>query len=160
MIRYPELIVNGHTHSGKTASILAAAMAHKEKTGHETIFVNDEDNLLQIAQRVLIAKGIDVSDENLDKEKAEAALRAGPHLTTPRALPRLLEKLNPTGEAGTNIAIFLDAPLMCAVEMNTFGAGNNGKRFRMGVNINDPLGETVKNYSIHAVSIQNYIMPQ
>lgn len=160
MIRYPELIVNGHTHSGKTASVLAAAMAHKAKTGYETIFVNDEDNLLQIAQRVLMASGIDVNADDVDKEKAEAVLRAGPHLTTPRALPKLLEKLNPTGEAGTTIAIFLDAPLMCAVEMNTYGAGNNGKRFRMGVNVNDPLGETVKNYSIHAVSIQNYIMPQ
>lgn len=161
MIRYPELIINGHTHSGKTASVLEAAIQfqHAASNGEIAVFVNDEENVASIANRILKREGFDVTDPDIDKAAASTALEKGPHVTTPNSLRLLLSKLNPTGEAGTKIAIFLDAPTMCAIEMNTYGAGNNGKRFRMGVNINDPLGETVKNYSIHAVSIQNYIMP-
>jgi hypothetical protein len=159
MIRYPELIVNGHTHSGKTASVLEAAIQHKERTGDETIFVNDEEGAHYIAQRILKRGGID--PQNLteeDKPRAEEMLRKGPHLVGPLQLAKLLAKLNPSGEAGTKIAIFLDAPGLCSLEMNN-SAGINGTRYRAGVSIQDPLAALVKNYSVHAASIQNYAMP-
>ncbi len=158
MIRYPELIVNGHTNSGKTASVLAAAIAHKAKTGEETIFVCDEENQIALAERVLIANGVDVHADKALTDHAIAVLRNGPCLSSPDGLQKLLAKLNPTGEAGTKIAVFLDAPALCSLELNTSGSGNNGKRFRVGVNINEPLATLLKNYSVHAASIQNYVM--
>lgn len=159
MIRYPALIINGHSHSGKTASILEAAMQHKEKTGEETIFVNNEDNMLCLAKRILRRAGFDTKDfQKVDKDQAEIVLRNGPHLVGPEHLGMLLLKLNPTGEAGTKIAIFLDTPGLCSMEMNN-SAGINGTRYRAGVSIQDPLATLVKNYTVHAASIQNYAMP-
>ena len=159
MIRYPELVVVGQVHGGKTEAVIEAAHNYRKATGNIAVVVNDEENETRLYERMLFGHRREKDRETMSPEDAKKLLKDAPDFCRTETLEAYLQKLNPSGEAGTQIAIFLDVPELCSLEMNTYGSGNNGKRFRMGVNINGPLGDVVKNYSVRAASIHNYIMP-
>lgn len=158
MIRYPELVVVGMTHSGKTESIINAAHNYRKTTGNIAVVVNDEMSESHMYERMLFGHRREADRAAMSVEDAKKLLKDAPDFCRSETLEAYLQKLNPGGEAGTQIAIFLDVPELCSLEMNSYGAGHKGKRFRMGVNIQDPLAEIVKNYAVRAASLHNYVL--
>lgn len=166
MIRYPELVVIGQTHSGKTLTLLEAAILHQRlnPSVQAVVFVSNEtteQTLMELGMRIVLnlpqTEDLKTVIGNTDADVLTRAYELLPIFTTPKGVETVLRDLNPSGEAGSPVVVFVDAVSLCALELNNdMRAGSTRNRF--GVNIADPLGELLKHYSVKGVTIQNYTM--